>query len=257
MTRRITALGLSIAFGAAAIAAPAPVSDLNDSSLERRVDVLERIVNSRSDMQIKIQQQLDFMQDEVSELRGTLELHNHQLEEILERQRELYLEIDRRIEGLQSSSGNGMASSVSTPSTSSPMVSTANTAVSTQMSESDAYDNAVNLILRDKQYDQAIPAFQSFIETYPNSTYAANAHYWLGQLLFNKQEWQQAAEQFEILVGSYPDSSKRADALFKLGVVEQKRQNIARAKQLFAQVISEYPDSSSRKLADTRLKTIN
>jgi len=253
MIKRTLAFSLSALLGAAVYAAPAPVTDLNDTSLERRVDVLERIVNSRTDMQLNIQRQLDSVQDEVSELRGTLELHNHQLEQILERQRELYLEIDRRIESVSAGSSNSAATILpaggQAQQVAAPVMNTA--------SESDAYDKAVNLILRDKQYDQAIPEFQSFLERFPNSSYAANAHYWLGQLLFNKQEWAAAAEQFQVLASGYPDSSKRADALFKLGVVEQKRQNLARAEELFKQVVAEYPESSSRKLADSRLKSLN
>lgn len=248
MIKRLVALSLLSLSGAAVFAAPAPVTDLNDISLEKRVDVLERIVSSRTDMQIRIQEQLDSMQNEVSELRGTLELHNHQLEQILERQRELYVEIDKRIAAVNTQPALPAGTTGQNPNV---------VLTSSGLSESEAYDKAVNLILRDKQYDLAIPEFKTFLSTYPNSSYAPNAHYWLGQLLFNNQDWAAAAEQFQVLVSGYPDSSKRADALFKLGVVEQKRQNMARAKQLFEQVVAEYPDSSSRKLADSRLKSLN
>lgn len=253
MIKRFSALGLLLS-GAAVFAAPAPVTDLNDNSMEQRLAVLERIVDSRTDMQLRIQQQLDNMQQEVSELRGTLELHNHQLEQILERQRELYLEIDRRIEQVSSQTAStpalGGASTAVTPVT----PDAANVAV---LGESEAYDKAVNLVIRDKRYEDAIPEFRNFLQNYPNSSFTPNAHYWLGQLLFNNQDWSGAAEQFQILVSGYPDSNKRADAMFKLGVVEQKRENLARAKQLFEDVISAYPDSSSSKLAESRLKTLN
>lgn len=250
MIKRTIALSLSLVMGAAVFAAPAPVTDLNGESIETRVGTLERMLTSRTNSQHRIQEQLNFMQDEVNELRGTLELHNHQLEKILERQRELYLEIDKRIEAVMSQPSLPIAA----PST--PTQQQDDNYV-VAASESDAYDKAVNLILKDKQYEQAIPEFQSFLQSFPNSSFAPNAHYWLGQLLFNKQDWAGASQQFEILASGYPDSTKRADALFKLGVVEQKRSNLARAKQLFEQVISEYPNSSSKKLAETRLRNLN
>ncbi len=248
MIKRPLALSLSMMLGAAVNAAPAPVTDLNGNSMEQRLATLERMVSSRTNVQHRIQQQLDGMQDEVNELRGTLETHNYQLEKILERQRELYLEIDKRIEAV-------MAQPAATPS----IAATPDTGVETVMpeNETDAYDRAVNLILKDKQYEQAIPEFRAFLVKFPNSSYAPNAHYWLGQLLFNKQDWFGASEQFQVLISGYPDSPKRADAMFKLGLVEQKRNNLARSKQLFEQVIAEYPDSSSRKLAETRLKNLN
>lgn len=102
----------------ASVFAQAPVSDINQtsvanngalnstlpvSSLEERVAVLERIIKSRNVMQQNLQTQLDDMQYEVDELRGTVELHTNQLEKVLQRQRELYLEIDKRVEALRSS----------------------------------------------------------------------------------------------------------------------------------------------------------
>ncbi|WJG11308.1 tol-pal system protein YbgF [Aliiglaciecola sp. LCG003] len=257
MIKRNVAISLLLVSGAAVNAAPAPVSDLNDGSLEQRVAVLERIAQTRSDMQHRVQQQLDEMQSDVSEMRGTLELHNHQLEKILERQRELYLEIDRRVAAISAQTASLPVSGQSVSSASVDSVASSQVPSATNMSESEAYDRAVNLILRDKEYDQAIPLFQSFIQLYPNSSYAPNAHYWLGQLLFNKQDWVGAGEQFQILLSGYPDSTKRGDALFKLGVVAQKRDNLARAKQLFQQVLDEYPNSSASKLADARLKSLN
>ncbi|XOV78565.1 MAG: tol-pal system protein YbgF [Aestuariibacter sp.] len=243
-----TTLMLSgLMFGAAVIAAPAPVDNLNGLSLAERVEILERTLESRNNAQQNIQTQLDEMQMEVNELRGAVELHTHKLEQILQRQRELYLEIERQVEAvsqqvpLQAVSNNVAQTPVST---------------TPQVSESDAYDNAVNLILKEKRYDDAIPEFRSFLENYPQSSYASNAHYWLGQLLFNKREWSQAESHFDQVVRYYPDSTKRADSILKLGVIAQKRSNIARATQLFEQVIAEYPNASEKRLAETRLRSI-
>jgi len=122
--------------------------------------------------------------------------------------------------------------------------------------ESQLYDNAVNLILKEKKYDDAIPQFQSFLQQFPDSQYAPNAHYWLGQLLFNKREWGAAEEHFQKVVSFYPDSGKRPDSMLKLGVIAQKRSNIAKATQLFEQVIAEYPDASEKRLAENRLRSL-
>lgn len=231
--------------GAAANAAPAPVENVNSGSVSERVDVLERLVDSRSQMQHRIQGQLDEMQYEVNQIRGDLELHSHKLEQILQRQRELYLEIDRRIE---------MA--VRKPVAEITPESTNSTEPVLSADETSLYDRAVNLILKDKRYDQAIPEFQSFLKQFPKSEYASNAHYWLGLLLFNKQDWANSEEHFNQVASFYPDSSKRADSLLKLGVIAQQQGNQARALQLYEQVVSEYPDSSVRKLADSRIRSL-
>jgi tol-pal system protein YbgF len=246
MIKRTLALSLLGLYGVAVVAAPAPVSDVTIGSSELRITELERKFTTRTEAQHRQQEQLDVMQNEVNELRGAIEVQNHQLEKILERQRELYLEIDTRIEAVKAQPltlvagvNNAIPSTVEAP---------------LSENENEAYDKAVNLILKDRLYEQAIPEFQTFLQNFPNSSYVPNAHYWLGQLLFNKQDWAGAAIQFQSLITAYPDSSKRADALLKLGITEMERANGARAKQLWEQVLTEFPESSSAKLADKRLK---
>lgn len=221
--------------------AQAPVENLNSNTLIERLTSLERTISARNQAQQVIQIQLDEMQLEVNELRGAVELHTHKLEQILQRQRELYLEIDRRVESIVQAPSQEVLQQpavVQTPQ------------------ESEIYDNAVNLILKEKKYDEAIPEFQSFLQQFPQSNYAPNAHYWLGQLLFNKRDWGNAEQHFEQVVKFHIDSSKRPDSMLKLGVIAQKRSNIAKATQLFEQVISEYPDASEKRLAETRLRNL-
>tara|TARA_R110000868_G_scaffold176119_1_gene413486 strand:- start:44 stop:790 length:747 start_codon:yes stop_codon:yes gene_type:complete len=246
MMKRTLAISLLGLYGAAVIAAPAPVTDVTSSSSEQRIAELERKFSTRTEAQHRQQEQLDVMQNEVNELRGAIEVQNYQLEKILERQRELYLEIDKRIEAVK-------AQPLTMPEAADSTV-VANSEAPLSANENEAYDKAVNLILKDRLYDQAIPEFQTFLQNFPNSSYVPNAHYWLGQLLFNKQDWAGAGEQFQSLITHYPDSSKRADATLKLGITEMERANAARAKQLWEQVVAEFPDSSSAKLAEKRLK---
>jgi tol-pal system protein YbgF len=233
-------------YGAAVIAAPAPVTDVTSGSSDQRITELERKFSTRTEAQHRQQEQLDAMQNEVNELRGAIEMQNYQLEKILERQRELYLEIDKRIEAVNTQPSSIPATAINTVATPDDVTLSSN--------ENEAYDTAVNLILKDRLYDQAIPEFQTFLQNFPKSSYVPNAHYWLGQLLFNKQDWAGAGEQFKSLINGYPDSSKIADATLKLGITEMERSNAARAKQLWEQVVAEFPDSSSAKLAENRLK---
>ena len=246
MIKRTLAISLLGLYGVAVVAAPAPVTDVTRSSSEQRITELEKKFSTRTDAQHRQQEQLDVMQNEVNELRGSIEVQNYQLEKILERQRELYLEIDKRIESVKTQTSTMPVDTLNTQDT------TAEAPLSEN--ENEAYDKAVNLILKDRLYEQAIPEFQTFLQNFPNSSYVPNAHYWLGQLLFNKQDWASAGEQFQTLIANYPDSSKRADATLKLGITEMERSNAARAKQLWEQVVAEFPNSSSAKLAEKRLK---
>lgn len=236
-------------------AEPAPVIDIsqrsggNTLSLQERVANLERQVEARNRAQINVQRQLDELQNEMDELRGVTELHTHQLSQILERQRELYQELDRRVSQALKPANN-VPAAIEAP------VNAAQSDYSTNLTENEAYDRAVNLVLKEKRYDQAIPAFRTFNQNYPNSSYAANAHYWLGQLLFNKNELAKAKAEFEVVVSKYTTSSKRSDAMLKLATVEQKQNQNDNARKLYEQLIKEYPNSNAAKLAKPRLDSL-
>ena len=58
------------------------------------------------------------------------------------------------------------------------------------ISDKDAYDYAVHLVLDDKAYQKAYIAFQSFLTQHPDSVYMDNALYWVGQLEFSQNNHQ-------------------------------------------------------------------
>jgi len=234
-------------------AKPAPVIEAStvstsSSSSSSQLENLTRQLEARNRAQANIQRQLDELQNEVNELRGVTEVHSHQLNQVLQRQRELYQELDRRVsEALKSPQAQSLVAGGSNANTPS---------YSSDLTENEAYDRAVNLVLKEKKYDQAIPEFRAFNQKFPQSTYSPNAHYWLGQLLFNKGELNEAKVEFETLVNNYPDSSKRGDAILKLAMVEQKQNNNSRAIALYKKLISEYPSSSAAQLAKPRLDNL-
>lgn len=255
----ISALALTLVAGACL--AQAPVVDVttqannavtqtgavvSSSDIETRLAVIERIVESRSDNQQRLQQQLDMLQADVDTITGSIELHNHQLEQILERQRELFLELEKRFDGLQQQSANVASNINSSSNVNAPSSAPAR-------SEQDAYQSAVNLILQDRDFVSAVPALRSFLSQYPNSDLTENAHYWLGQLLYNNQDWAGAKEQFSKVADNFADSLKRPDSLYKLGMIAKNMGDAGLSKQYFEQVVAEYPDSTSARDAQTQL----
>lgn len=239
--------------------AAAPVSDLGGDSgsavalsgnngaivptgsLEDRVALLERTLNARLRLQTELQQQVDSLQGEVSELRGQLEQQTYQMEQSQERQRQLYQELDKV-------ANSQPAAAPATPA------AAAN--YSTNQDENQAYDAAVNMVLKEKNYDKAIPAFEGFIKQFPSSSYVPNAHYWLGQLMFNKGDRTGAAAQFSTVANKYSKSPKRADALLKLGMLAQLDGKKTEAKAFYEQVIKGYPNTSPAQLAKQSLSKL-
>lgn len=234
-----------------ALAVQAPVASVSSGSLEERLDQLERVIDARNSAQMNLLNQVNMLQEEVAELRGVTEEHAFQLEQLLTRQRELYQEIDRRLANQSTAPTNTQVIDSSAVTGDSSKAD-----YSADLSENDAYDRAIKLVLEDKRYQDAIPAFQQFLERFPNSSYAPNAHYWLGQLLFSDGNYDGAAEQFQTVVDDYPDSNKRADCLLKLGSIARQQGQNAAARDYFNQVVSGYPDSTEAGLARQRLNEL-
>lgn len=244
-------LGLAVAASAfnALAAQPAPVLDINDqptiaTAQNPQPAAGNRVTQNQNRALNVMQQQIDDLQTEISELRGVTEEQAYTISQILQRQRELYQELDRRL------------AAVKTPPPAPARVAAGNIDYSSNLSENDSYDHAVNLVLKEKSYDQAITEFRSFNQKFPNSSYSANAHYWLGQLLFNKGDLSGAASEFSTVINNYENSGKRSDAMLKLGMVAQKQNDASKAKSIYNRLIKEYPDSSAAQLAKARISSL-
>lgn len=244
-------IGMALLFSSATYA-QAPVLDLSNDELLKRIEVLERIVQSRNATQQRFQAELTLVQDEVSQLRGQIEEQNFRIEKILQRQKEILLALDKQIQLANQVPAQSVAAN-----TNDEVPAKETEAVAEQLvDENVAYQNAVDLILKAKDYDAAIPAFKRFIAQYPNSEFIANAHYWLGQLLYNKRQWQAALTQFEVIVSQFQTSTKHADALLKAGLAYQRLGQAELAKERLTRVVKEYSSSTSARLAQDALKKL-
>lgn len=279
----ITALSL---VAVAVLADPAPVADLSRSSnksyaaqsssrsgsVEERLSALERVVEARAAAQLQMQQQLQTLLDEVSELSGKTEMHSYKLEEILQQQRDIYQEIDRRMGG-QGGAATQVQSSANVPAQTPANVPAGNPAAvvaadqvvtadvaaapaAVTMTEAQAYEQAINYVIKDNNYAAAIPAFESFIRDYPNSDYTSNSHYWLGQLYYQKNELGKAKNHFERVVTQYPNTTRVPDALLKLGMVAEKQNESAAAKKYYNQLVKSFPKSKPAATARKKLETM-
>ena len=259
---RLHLLGLSLLVGVAApwaANAQASISNVGSGSVEDRVTTLERISNAQAQLLQQLQQQMSDNQSDIDSLRGQIQQNSYQLNQVIERQKQLYQQID----SLSSSGANTAAKSGADAPAASTDTDAAASAGGAAAASSGApvqsgdansdYNAAVALILEKKQYDQAIAALQAWVKRYPDSTYQPNANYWLGQLNYNKGKKDDAAYYYATVVKNYPKSPKASEALLKVGVIMQEKKDTAKAKAVFQQVIKLYPNTDSAKQAQKRL----
>ena len=250
-------LSLSLLIGVAApwaANAQASISSVGSGSVEDRVTSLERITNAQGQLLNQLQQQASDNQRDIDSLRGQIQESQYQLNQVVERQKQIYEQIDSLGQGgAQNSAATAGAAAAASSAASSSAPAAASAAPASTGDENSDYNAAVSLALEKKQYDQAISAFQGFIKQYPKSTYQPNANYWLGQLFYNKGKKDDAAYYFAVVVKNYPKSPKAPDAMYKVGIIMQEKGQVDKAKAVFQQVIKQYPTSDAAKQANKRI----
>ena len=248
----------------------ANASAASKAELETRLEQLERKLDSRSLMDML--NQISSLQGEVQQLRGDIEVQNHTLESLQKRQRDLYLDIDRRLHRLEAGGveGQGVAPLSGAPASAAaaaagtmvPMTAPAAAAPAVAPVEAPptlnpadqrkAYDQALEL-LKEGRYNDAAPAFQGFLTQYPDSSYADNAQYWLGEVYYVTRQFQPALTEFDKVLTVYSGSAKAADAKLKMGYIQYELKDWGKARELLNDVVKAYPGSTSARLAQERL----
>jgi tol-pal system protein YbgF len=218
-------------------AAP-PQEDLN-----KRLTRLERLLESQTlgDMLLRIES----LQQEVQQLRGRLEEQDHAMQSLQRRQRELYLDMDRRLSRLEQAAGSSSNNELSTTAE----------AVAEEADEQGAYQNAFDL-LRDLRYEQATAAFRRFLERYPDGRYAHVAQYWIGEASYAQRDFKEAIVAYERLVQLHPRSPKVAEAMLKVGASYNELGDKAAASKVLNELIAKHPNTTEAGQARTLLQQI-
>lgn len=186
--------------------------------------------------------QIQQLQQEVMRLNGKVEEQANELRKLKEQSLQRYVDLDKRLSG----AGTVTAQPADSASTAPAGVAAIAGSATEQPGEGEAYRAAYALV-RGQQFDDAIAAFQKFLRDYPGGKYAANAHYWLGELFLvvEPQDLESSRQSFTLLLDQYPDNNKAPDAMYKLGKVYFLKGNRERAREYMDRVISDYGSSGS------------
>jgi len=216
------------------------------AEIERRLESVERVVRNQS--LVSMSQQVTALQRSVDSLQGTTEELEYNASSTADRQRDLYADLDTRIQAL--------AERLNAVGTVAPAPEEPNVPLLNTGTDQENYQAAFQL-LREKQYAPAAAAFERFLVMFPESPLASNAQYWLGEAHYVTQAFDEALTAFRRVVDGYPGSPKVADALLKIGYVHYENENFADARSTLEQVQREYPDSAPARLAAQRLERMD
>lgn len=277
---RAVHLGLIIAVGVTAMA-PALAADPTTQDLDQRVRKLENIV--QSGQIARLLQQVNSLESELRELRGQIQEQGHRMDQLRERQRNLYSDIDRRIRELEvarkadreSDQGSDAAaggetaggqSNADSGRVSDTDASSDDRAADGQgdaggggeasgSSDRKAYHAAYEL-LKQGRYGESATALAEFVEKHPDSAYADNAQYWLGESRYVTGDFEDALKAFRKVSEAYPESSKGPDARLKVGYTLYELERYDEAESELRKVKQDNAGSTVARLAEERLLKI-
>jgi tol-pal system protein YbgF len=268
MKRILIPIGIiAVAAGCQTITAAENPVTLKLTDLEARVLRIERVVENQSLVQLA--GQLDQLEQETKSLRGEIEKLRYDTESAAARQRELYVDVDRRLQALESAPRQA---AVAPPPASAPSVAPAperaapppQVAAATPApapapaaprpsgTDQQNYQAAFELI-QSRKYPEATKAFNDFLAAFPTSPLADNAQYWLGETYYVQRQFMPALAQFQKIIDQYPGSSKLGDAMLKVGYCQTELGDKPAAQTTFEQVIRKFPNTTAARLAAQRL----
>jgi len=201
-------------------------------------------------------QQLEALQVEVRQLRNTVEIQGHEVEQLKSRQRVLYDDIDRR---LRESEKRVPAAGVPPVSGAAPTEPAAVAAVAPATGtkpvtpdQQKEYDAAFAL-MKQGMYEKAIKAFRQFLARHPGSGLSDNAQYWVAEGNYVLRNYKLSLEEFT-KVANDKGSSKVPDAMLKIGYVQYELGAYDKARKALTEVRDRFPGSSVARLAASRLE---
>jgi tol-pal system protein YbgF len=219
------------------------VVKLND--LERRLAAVERILANGSLVDMAVQ--VDNLQRTTAELQGRTETLEYQSQETGDRQRDLYQDLDQRLQSLEQQLRAGGVAGATVAAGQLPIPGG---------SDRDNYQAAFEL-LKDQRYDDAASAFTQFLTTYPDSQLADNAQYWLAESYYVTEQFDDALQQFTAVIDQHPRSRKVPDALLKMGYCNYELERWDAARDALSRVRVEHADTTAARLAEQRLKQMD
>jgi tol-pal system protein YbgF len=209
---------------------------------------------------LELLQKLDQLEKELRQLRGQLEEMTHEMKGVKRRQRELYLDIDRRLRDLERRSTRPAAGSqpVTPPATGNKPATTGTRSGHRAPTEAErkAYEASFNL-LRQGRYQESIKAFTAFLKKYPKGSYSDNAQYWLGEANYVSRRYKQALKEFDKVIKNFPNSLKVADAMLKSGFTWYELKQWDKARSMLQAVVKRFQGSAAAQLASTRLERMS
>lgn len=213
---------------------------LSEDSLAKMNEANKKQTGALLDLQMAI----DAQNTELRKLRGQNEELAHNLQDAEKRGKDFYGDLDARLHRFEAGD-----------------VATADKAVGGKtktddlITENRALEAAVGFY-KAELYQNAINAFQEFLNNYPQSANAANVRYWMGNAYFVLKDYKASLENFQILVNKFDTHPKIAEALLNIADCQEFLNEKEAARITLKQVTAKFPNTEAAGKAKKHLSTL-
>jgi tol-pal system protein YbgF len=223
--------------------------------VEERLSKIESAVGASTDRSavLELAGQIETLRGEIARMRGQLEVATHQVEMSDKRQKDLYLDIDTRLRRLEQAQEQA-AAAAATAAAQPPPAAAAGTPAEPQQSPGElrAYQAALDQF-KLGNYALAVSAMQGFLVTYPKSSLAPNAQYWIGMAHSGQRDYKSAIAAQRKVLAAWPDSDKAPDAMLSIASSQETMGDRKSAQQTLQELVAKYPASSAAASAKQRI----
>jgi tol-pal system protein YbgF len=106
------------------------------------------------------------------------------------------------------------------------------------------------------RYPLAISGFKELLAVDSGSDLADNAQYWIGECLLAQRQYREALEAFDAVLTLYPESNKLPEAAYKKAVALEALGSRTDAEMELEAVIQNYPNTPAARAAEGMLRNM-
>lgn len=209
----------------------------------------QQALETKSQGMLDLMGQIDRLNQEISRLKGELEVVNHNVENTQQRQRDLYADTDGRLRKLEEGG---------VPATAQNGGDEGNAQAAANGDSPEARDlEAAKAFAASGKFKEAFDAYGKFLQRYPGSPLTADALLGLGSAQFSLKNYKASINTQQKLISQHANSDKVPDAMFSIANSQIQLSDVEGAKKTLRGLLEKFPNHELAPSAKRRLNVLD
>ncbi|MCB5186111.1 tetratricopeptide repeat protein [Methylobacillus gramineus] len=210
----------------------------------------QQALETKSQGMLDLLGQIDRLNQEISRLKGDLEVANHNIENIQQRQRDLYADTDGRLRKLEQGGVPPANAVVGQEGQTQPQAENVESAEVKDLEAAKAFSAA-------GKFKEAFDAYSKFLQVHPGSSKAPEALLGLGSAQFSLKNYKASISTQQKLIAQHGNSDKVPDALFSIANSQIQLSEVDNAKKTLRSLLEKFPQHELASSAKRRLNVLD